>query len=57
MVIADSSYEESLALARIDVPELEWEPRSDVGMEELLLAVSDGAIDATLVEAARPGRS
>ena len=50
MVIADSSYEESLELARIDVPELEWEPRSDVGMEELLLAVSDGAIDATLVD-------
>ena len=50
MVIADSSYEESLELARFDVPELEWEPRSDVGMEELLLAVSDGAIDATLVD-------
>jgi membrane-bound lytic murein transglycosylase F len=50
MVIADSSYEEALELARIDVPELAWEPRSDVGMEELLLAVSDGAIDATLVD-------
>jgi membrane-bound lytic murein transglycosylase F len=50
MVIADSSYEETLDLARMDLPELSWEPRDDVGMEELLLAVSDGAIDATLVD-------
>ena len=50
MVIAGSSYEEALKAARRDLPELEWEPRSDVGMESLLLAVSDGAIDATLVD-------
>lgn len=50
MVIAGSSYEEALELARFDLPGLEWEPRSDIGMEELLLAVSDGAIDATLVD-------
>jgi membrane-bound lytic murein transglycosylase F len=50
MVIADSSYVEALELARFDQPELEWEPRSDIGMEELLLAVSDGAIDITLVD-------
>ena len=50
MVIADSSYEEALELARYDLPELAWEPRSDIGMEELLLAVSDGAIDVTLLD-------
>ena len=48
MVIAGSSYEETLELVQYDLADLEWEPRSDVGMEELLLAVSDGAIDATL---------
>jgi membrane-bound lytic murein transglycosylase F len=50
MVIAGSSYEEALTLAQFDVPELQWEARDDVGMEELLLAVADGAIDATLVD-------
>lgn len=50
MVIAGSSYEEALELAKIDLPKLEWEPRSDIGMEELLLAVADGAIDITLVD-------
>ncbi len=50
MVIAGSSYEEALADAATSNPGLEWEPRSDVGMEALLLAVSDGAIDATLVD-------
>ncbi|MEE4217964.1 MAG: membrane-bound lytic murein transglycosylase MltF [Xanthomonadales bacterium] len=50
MVIAGSSYEEALELAKIDLPGLEWEPRSDIGMEELLLAVADGAIDITLVD-------
>ena len=50
MVIAGSSYETALKQAQQDIPELEWESRSDVGMEELLLAVSDGAIDATLVD-------
>jgi len=50
MVIAGSSYENALENASRDIPGLEWEPRSDVGMESLLLAVSDGAIDATLVD-------
>jgi len=50
MVIAGSSYEEVLRQARRELPSLEWEPREDVGMEELLLAVADGAIDATLVD-------
>jgi membrane-bound lytic murein transglycosylase F len=50
MVIAGSSYEEALKEAGKNIPGLEWEPRSDVGVEALLLAVSDGAIDATLVD-------
>jgi len=50
MVIAGSSYEERLRAAERDIPGLEWEPREDVGMEDLLLAVADGAIDATLVD-------
>jgi membrane-bound lytic murein transglycosylase F len=50
MVIGASSYEEALHEARSEIAGLEWEPRDDVGMEELLLAVSDGAIDATLVD-------
>jgi membrane-bound lytic murein transglycosylase F len=50
MVIAGSSYEDALRDAQQQVPAIEWEPREDVGMEELLLAVADGAIDATLVD-------
>ena len=50
MVIAGSSYEEILRDAESEVDDLQWEPREDVGMEELLLAVADGAIDATLVD-------
>jgi membrane-bound lytic murein transglycosylase F len=50
MVIAGSSYEEALKEAVKTIPDLEWEARSDVGMESLLLAVADGAIDATLLD-------
>mgnify|MGYP001811674933 CR=1 FL=1 len=50
MVIAGSSYEEALRRAKQEVAGIEWEARTDVGMEELLLAVSDGAIDITLVD-------
>ena len=50
MVIAGSSYEEALAAAKKQNPELEWESRSDVGIEDLLLAVSDGVIDTTLID-------
>jgi membrane-bound lytic murein transglycosylase F len=50
MVIAGSSYEELLRDAQRDHPQLQWETRNDVGMEELLLAVADGAVDATLVD-------
>ena len=50
MVIAGSSYEEALLEAKRQYPELEWESRSDVGIEDLLLGVSDGVIDITLVD-------
>ena len=50
MVIAGSSYEEILRGLEAEVPDLQWETREDVGIEELLLAVADGAIDATLVD-------
>ncbi len=50
MIIAGSSYEEALESAQNDIPELSWEARSDVGIEDLLLAVSDEAIDVTLVD-------
>jgi membrane-bound lytic murein transglycosylase F len=50
MVIAGSSYEEALENAARHLPELAWESRSDLGMESLLLAVSDGAIDITLAD-------
>jgi len=50
MVISGTSYEEALETARNDIPGLEWESRDDVGIEDLLLAVADKAIDATLVD-------
>jgi len=50
MVIAGSSYEEALEEAQKEFPGLKWEARSDVGIESLLLAVADKAIDATLVD-------
>ncbi len=50
MVIAGSSYEEALREARLQHPQLTWEPRDDVGIEDLLLALEDGAIDITLID-------
>jgi membrane-bound lytic murein transglycosylase F len=50
MVIAGSSYEEALERLGNQYPGIEWEPRSDAGIEDLLLAVSDGAIDITLID-------
>jgi len=50
MVIAGSSYEETLAEAKEQYPGLVWENRSDVGIEDILLAISDGVIDTTLVD-------
>lgn len=50
MVLAGSSYEETLQSARKDYPGLSWETRDDVSIEDLLLAVADAAIDVTLVD-------
>jgi membrane-bound lytic murein transglycosylase F len=50
MVIAGSSYVEELEQAKLDFPALQWETRDDVGIESLLLAISDKAIDATLID-------
>jgi len=50
MVIKGSSYVEALQKAQLEVPGLEFETRDDVGIESLLLAVSDKAIDVTLVD-------
>ncbi len=50
MVIAGSSYVEALEAAQVDNPKLQFETRDDVGIESVLLAVSDRAIDVTLVD-------
>jgi len=50
MVIAGSSYVEALEAAQADYPELQFETRDDIGIESLLLAASDKAIDITLVD-------
>lgn len=50
MVLAGSSYEDALESAAGDLPVPGWEPRADVGIEDLLLAVSDGVADATLID-------
>jgi len=49
-VIAGSSYEEALQSAARDIPGLEWRAVEAIGMEGLLQAVSEGQIDATLVD-------
>jgi len=50
MIVAGSSYEEAMAAALPEHPKLNWELRDDVGIEDLLLAVADQAIDVTLVD-------
>lgn len=50
MVIAGSSYVEALEQEQLDYPALQWETRDDVGIESLLLAIADKAIDATLID-------
>lgn len=50
MVLSGSSYAETLQTARKEYPGLSWETRDDVGIEDLLLAVADEAIDVTLVD-------
>jgi len=49
-VIAGSSYESLLEEARESVPGLQWTAVKSMGMEDLLLAVADGELDATLVD-------
>ena len=50
-VIAGSSYEDLLVNAQKDIPELQWTAEKTRGMEGLLLAIADGELDATLVDA------
>jgi membrane-bound lytic murein transglycosylase F len=49
-VIGGSSYEDMLIKARENLPELNWTSEQSMGMEDLLLAITDGNIDATLVD-------
>jgi membrane-bound lytic murein transglycosylase F len=50
-VIAGSSYEDQLEKARKTLPELEWTAEQGKGIEDLLLAIAEGELDATLVDA------
>lgn len=49
-VMAGSSHETLLENARATTPGLHWTAVSDMGVEDLLLAVADGELDATLVD-------
>ena len=49
-VIAGSSYEDLLEKARETLPDLQWTSAKSLGMEDLLLAIADGELDATLVD-------
>jgi len=49
-VIAGSSYEELLREAAQSLPGLQWDAVADAGIEDLLLAIDHGALDATLVD-------
>jgi len=49
-VIAGSSYEALLKKAQKDLPALQWIAQNTIGMEDLLLAIADGELDATLVD-------
>lgn len=49
-VIAGSSYEGLLKKAQEVLPELQWTTEKAMGMEDLLLAIVDGDLDATLVD-------
>jgi membrane-bound lytic murein transglycosylase F len=50
MVVDGSSHVEALQQAQLEYPALQWETRADVGIESLLLAIADKAIDVTLVD-------
>lgn len=49
-VIAGSSYEGLLEKAQASLPELSWTSERSIGMEDLLLDIADGELDATLVD-------
>jgi len=49
-VISGSSYEDMLVKAQEVLPELQWTSEKDVGMEDLLLAIANKELDATLVD-------
>ncbi len=49
-VLSGSSYAEALQAAQLEYPDLHWESRDNVSIEDLLLAVADGTIDVTLVD-------
>ncbi len=49
-VISDSSYEELLKEIQADLPGLSWSAKSNLAMEDLLLAIANGDLDATLVD-------
>ncbi len=50
VVLAGSSYEEQLRAASAAGLNLEWEARTDLGVEELLHAVAEGDYEYTLVD-------
>jgi membrane-bound lytic murein transglycosylase F len=50
-VIGSSSYDDLLMDHASTLPQLQWEAREGVGMEDLLLAIDHGELDATLVDA------
>lgn len=49
-VIAGSSYEDLLKKAQKVLPDLHWTAEKTMGMQGLLLAITDGEVDATLVD-------
>ena len=49
-VIAGSSYESLLENAQKEIPGLQWVSEKSMGMEGLLMAITDGDLDATLVD-------
>jgi membrane-bound lytic murein transglycosylase F len=49
-VIAGSSYETLLEQAQKTIPDLRWTTEQYGSMEDLLVAISDGQLDATLVD-------
>lgn len=49
-VISGSSYEVMLEKAQKVLPDLKWKAAKDIGIEGLLMAISDDELDATLVD-------